>query len=418
MSNYNYVNRVLIGDGDNSAATVLPQIEKGDLFLLDEKGVIIPDGATALALPKFSKVTVAAGIGKGIAILSSPIQGNTVSAYEGVDYTAPAEQVAYIGYNGTDGTIDATPSTEYRLRIEILDDHRVNAMRQSLADYHVELDASEGPEEAIDTIACFYAQKDYGVNYMGDKVKLERVGDLVTAAAGASTGLVVNGSPIVEVTGLAIPAVGEYFRIGGVTTTDPIYKVKEVNGTTVTLDVPYVGESEGAAVVDTLVASSGLYGFKLTALPQEALLSRAANEPWDQYEWIIFNAYYSEADDRSFSSVAPYRVETPVHPGNGYWKQVAEREEAAKGYLGDTSKRRFHDTRIASNVGVDVAYNTIVITHADVHRGDFQGVYNAPLKTEIYIPVLGSQGVDAAENFIYILNEFFAGSVGFPRLGF
>ena len=36
MSNYNYVNRVLIGDGTNSGAvTALPGIEKGDLLVLD-----------------------------------------------------------------------------------------------------------------------------------------------------------------------------------------------------------------------------------------------------------------------------------------------------------------------------------------------------------------------------------------------
>ena len=241
MSNYNYVNRVLIGDGSNTIPASLPLIQKGDLVLLDEKGNVIPDNATAVALPKFSKVVVAAGIGSGVAILSSPIQGNTVSAYEGVGYTAPAEQVAYIGYDGADAnkTIEATPSTEYRLRIEVLDDNRVNAMRQSLADYHVELGASEGAVEALDTIACFYAQTDYGVNYMGDKVKLERVSDgAVTATDLPNDVVVVNGSDTISAPGNVNIAEGSYVSLDGA-----VYKVLAVSGDDIKLDVPYVGDT-------------------------------------------------------------------------------------------------------------------------------------------------------------------------------
>jgi len=421
MSNYNYVNRVLIGDGVNSGAiTTLPLIQKGDLILLDEKGNVIPDNATALALPKFSKVVVAAGIGSGVAILSSPIQGNTVSAYEGKDFRAPAEQVAYLGYNGDAGTgLSISPSTEYRLRIEILDDHRVNAMRQSLSDYHFDGGSAATATDAIDTIACFYAQKDYGVNYMGDKVVLERVSD-GTFTALAADATVVNGSVAVASTGHGLTQ-GSYVRIGGTGFDSPIYKVAEVvDANNFKLDVPYLGDSE-VVLAANIGAMSGQseYGFKLSALPQEAMLSRAVNEPWDQYEWILFEAYFSEADDRTFESIAEYKVTTLVDPGNGYWKQVAEREEAAKGYLGDTSKRRFHDTRIASNVEVGVGYDTVVITHTDIHKGDFQGNYEAPLKTEVYIPDGADQGLNSGDNFVHILNGFFgASNVGFADIVF
>ena len=157
MSNYNYVNRVLIGDGTQSGAiTSLPQIKKGDLVFLDEKGNVISTNAASAALPKFSQVVLASGIGDGIAILSSPIQGNYVSKYEGKAFRAPQEQVAYIGYNGTAGTgLDINASTEYRLRLHILDDHRFNGQRQTFSDYNYVGGADASADKAIDEIICY-----------------------------------------------------------------------------------------------------------------------------------------------------------------------------------------------------------------------------------------------------------------------
>jgi hypothetical protein len=203
---------------------------------------------------------------------------------------------------------------------------------------------------------------------------------------------------------------------------------KVIDANTLELDVPYLGES--AVVISMGVMSAQTeFGFKLSGIKQDALLSRAANEPYDQYEWILFEGYFGDASDRDFESEATKTLATAVDPGNGYWKQIAQREEDAKGYLGDTSKRRFDDSRINSNVQVDIEYDTIVITHSNEHRGDFQGLYNAPLQTEIYVPAVTSnnvaalggsptQGVSSGDNFVDILNGFLSGSVGFPAISF
>lgn len=419
MSNYSNVNRVLIGDGVNSGAIAsLPAIKKGDLILLSEKGAVISTNAAAAALPKFEKVVIAAGIGNGIAILSSPIQGNTASAYEGVAFRAPADQVSFVGFNGTVGTgLSINASTEYRLRISVKDDARVHGQRQTLQDYHYVGGSGATISNAVDTIACYYAQKDYGDAYFHDKVKLERVSDGTFAALSADA-TVVKGSATVASAGHGL-GVGDYVRLGGTTFESPIYKVKAIETNSFTLDVPYLGENETILAANAGgVTGATEFGFKLTGLKQDALLSRSANEPWDQYEWILFTAYFSEANDRSFDSAATYTVATEVDPGNGYWKQIAEREEDAKGYLGDTSKRRFHDTRIASNVQADIAYDTLVITHYDVHGGAFQSKTSSPLQTEVYIPDGGDQGLGTGDNFVHILNGFFSDVLGFPSIAY
>jgi hypothetical protein len=422
MSNYNYVNRVQIGDGSNSGViTAYPQIQKGDLIILNEAGIPVTTNADAALLKKYEKITIVAGTGPGRGIMSSPIQGNTVSAYEGKDFRAPAEQVAYLGYNAVDaGTgLVVELGTEYRLRISIQEDQPAIGQRQTLGDFHYAGGTSGTVDaaviKAIDAIACSYAQKEYGVNYMGDKVKLERVSNGTQTTA--PTASVVTGSPVVVSTSHGV-SVGAYVRFTGPTDEFPIYKVKAVIDTnTLELDVPYLSATNSTEPMSVMSAQSE-FGFKLTGIKQDALLSRAANEPYDQYEWILFEGYFGEASDRDFDAKATYTLDTTVDPGNGYWKQIAQREEDAKGYLGDTSKRRFHDSRINSNVQVDVEYDTIVITHDEENRGDFQGTYKAPLKTEIYIPNGANQGLDSGDNFVDILNGFLSESVGFPAVVF
>jgi len=395
MSNYNNVNRVLIGDGTNGAVTNIKNIEAGDLVLLDQDFNAIPDVATAAALSKFKPVFIAAGTADGKAILSSPIHGNTVSAYEGADFAAPAELDVIVGYNGDAGTgIVVDPSTEYRLRITILDDHRTHGMRTTLMDYNYAGGPNATAEDCVATIACYYAQKEYGQNFMHDKVRLLRVSD---------------GK--------------QYIRYSGTGPRSPILKVVEViDANTVKFDVPFnegVNVTVPAANVGILDTQTE-FGFKLNGIPQEAMLSRTPNEPWGRYEWINYKAFFGEAEATDFESAAQTTVVTELNPGNGYWKQVAFEEEQAKGYLGDTSKRRFDDKRIVSNVVVDEEYDVVNVIHHDIHRGDFQDTYNAPLKTTIYIPNDSAQGDDTPGNneFLAILNAYFGTVVGFPLIQF
>jgi hypothetical protein len=428
MSNYNNVNRVLIGSGTNTGAiTHISGIKAGDLALIDENNNIIATNTAAAALPRFEKVTIAAGIADGIAILSSPIQGNTVSKVEAVSKVSPAEQVVTLGYNGTASTsIPASADTEYRLRVLIKDSARPNGMRQTIGDVNYTAKDADKAKLAY-AVAALFDQKDYGDNYMSDKIKLERVSNgTYGATSGTAAVTVVKGSTKVSKTGITFGAVGVtgFVRIGGNTASDPIYGYTVDATDSIKLDVAYKGESATLAHgLVKFIASTGTvpteFGFKLTALSINSNVNRAANEPFDQYEFINFEAVFSTTDDlASGQEVATTTNSVIGNPGQGYWKQVADREEAAKGYFGDTSKRRFYDKRINSVVAVGTEYDSIVITHADVQGGDFQGQYTAPLQTEIFIPNGGNQGLNSGNNFVHCLNGFFNTTLGFDAISF
>jgi len=422
---YKQVNRVLVGDGAQSGTvTHLSGIKKGDLVLIRENGTIVNTDTASAAIPKFEKVTIAAGIADGIAILSSPIQGNTVSKYEGAAYVAPTEMVLYLGYNGTASTTIATGAlTEYRLRILNKDANRINGQRQTLVDVNYKSDASEGELSVLTKMANLYYAKDLGHNYFGDKVKLEIVSD-GTFVASDNTLAVVKGSDKATFataatydTGTAF-AVGDLVRIGGTTAASPVYTITAVDTLEVTLSTPYQGATETVAAASVgHLATPAEFGFKLTGIAQTSKVQRNANEPFDQYEWILFDAAFTDANDMSSSQYsATQTVAVKAKPGTGFWKQVADAEEAAKGYFGDSSKRRWFDQRIDSNVVAGTTYSSIVITHADVHGGNFQDNETTPLRTEIYIPYNTAQGDSTEDNFRDVMNGYFNTVLGFTAI--
>lgn len=425
MSNVNNVNRVLIGDGINTSSTIthISGITKGDLFLVNESNVILTTQAQAIALAKFEKVYIASGIGAGIAVLSSPIQGNTVSKYEGTTSVDASEQVTILGFNGTGTTnIPDAASTEYRLRILIKDSQRVQGQRSTLFDVNYTTGAAETTGSIAKNVAFLFSQKEMGENFIYDKVKLERVSN-GTYTALAANATVTNGSKTVTCTGHGLTT-ETFVRIGGSVlgsaatgTQSPVYGVKKIDNNTLELDLPYVGPS-GTILAANIgkIPSATQFGFKLTGIGQDSSIVRGGNEPLDEYEWIVFDAVYSIADEKNVSDLALTTKVAEAIPGQGFWKQVADREEKAKGYLGDTSKRRFYDRRINSVVNPAVKYSSIIITHAAVMTGEFQGTYSAPLLTEIYIPTATAQATNSGNNFLHILNGFFSNKLGFTAI--
>jgi hypothetical protein len=422
MANLNLVNRVLIGDGTNTGGvTSLPQMQAGDLFLVDEAGNVITTTAAAVALSKFSKVRVASGIGSGEVILSSPIQGNYVSTFQGKAYTAPVQQVTYVGYNpiALSGSIGADASSDYRLRVLIKDTNWVSGMRQTMSDYHYVSGATGNSQAAAAaSVLCQYLQKDYGVNYMYNKVLVERVSDGSQTALAANAA-VINGSKTVTIVAHTL-SVGNTIRLAGVT-----YVVAAVvSANVITLDYPYSGATGTITAGTTVATQAGLvatpvnWGFKITGIAQTSRLDKGAASNVDEYEWIVFDASYGKTTDRDFTSIATTTTTTLGLPGIGFWKQVRDREEAAKGYWGDTSKRRFDDFRISTNTVVGTNYVQVQISHEIYVSGDFQGTYREPLQTEIYMPTGSAQATVSGDNFSAILNGFLSTVVGFPTLTF
>lgn len=419
--NYQNVNRVMIGSG-TTTGTTLTGLAKGDLVLVDEGNNILT-AAGAGALSKFAKVRVAMGLGDGEFILSSEIQGDTVSKYTGTNYAAPTEQVTYVGYDGSNASFDIANDAEsdYRLRIAIKDDIRIHGQRKTLQDFFY----TTGTATAAEDIAFGILKQTDTSNqraedrnwFLKDLVKVEVVIKGTAGTAFSATASVVNGSKVVKSTGHG-QTVGNIIRFSAVDT-DPAFKIaKIVDANTFELETPYTGNTNPSVTAAGIAPYTSItnIGFKISGKPQSEMLSR-----YSTYEWIAFEAGYARVGGDLDGSgdgtdVAP-ETTTAGNPGQGYWKQVRDIEESALGYLGQTSKRRFDDNLIATQVDSANNYASIIITHSKISRSDFQGVTSHPLQTEIYAPGNSDQVTNTGENFLAVLNAFFNGVVGLPAIG-
>lgn len=128
---FNFVQRVLVGKASGAVSTTqtvgsplnLATVQVGDLYLLDENGLVLDAAAAATAL----RVRVARGTGNAKVTLSSLIVKPSASTrYTFEAYSAPVAQVSQ--YTGLATTL--TANTQYQLQVIIPQDLPIIANRQ------------------------------------------------------------------------------------------------------------------------------------------------------------------------------------------------------------------------------------------------------------------------------------------------
>ena len=396
------VNSVLVSSGTNSAATGLPTITKGDLLIFDRKGNLIDTAAKATALGKQGTIQIAVGTGPGKFLLSSPIQGNTMSLYKGFAYAAPTEQVLSLGYDGSDTSknFDINAGTEYRLRVNILADQLPgNGNREPYYDANYTASSSDDAADVALALQTLITATDYGHSFLKPLVSVE-INVSGTPAAITPTVSVVKNSEVATFATAHSLSEGALITIAG-----KLYKVNSViDATRVVLNAPYQGATAPAAAAANISAITNV-GFELTALPQEESLA-----VYSEYEQILFDGFLSDADDLASEQYSAIKTKkTPTFAGTGYWKQVRDAEEFAKPYQGQLEKRSFDSKVIASNVDSASTYETLLINHAAIVDELIFSSASHAQQTAIYIPTGGTQGDDdTANSFINIMNAFAA----------
>lgn len=421
MSSYTRVRTVHVGANvaafaKDQTLSALSAAPAGTIAVFNEEGKSVTDVATNIS--KITQVMIGQSLGGGNVRLSSPIQINTVSNFMFAPYKDPANQVTFVGFDGVSGDLPAKVNTDYRLRIHIKDSLRTHGQRPTLIDANYPADAAATQFKIANYIAKQFDIKDLGRNYVEDKVLLERVCDGTIGTSLALAYTTTNGSKVVTTAAAHTCNVGDVVKFGGTaapTADTPFYVVVATGSVTnpdssvtynLTLDVAYKGATlvHGAANTRKVTAISKC-GFKLTALSQKAFIGENTNSPVDQYTYLAFEAGFGDVSyNADPSDYAVVNKKIKPYGGNGFWKQVAQDEEDAKGYLGDTDKINWYADRINSNVVVGEQYKVITIDSFDIHPGSMQDTMSSPIKTTIYLPATSANNA----NVIQALNTVFA----------
>jgi len=244
-------------------------------------------------------------------------------------YSARVEQVTYLGYNGTSGSMDAVNSTYYGLQIVL--NHTFGMLNNSplVVTIPYKSDASATQSEVAAGLAiagtAVFKRQAY------KPIKIERINSgAVANALGTATASVVNGGKQVvfseDMTALVVA--GTILRLGGIGAgTSPTYIVASADAGAgaariYTLDQEYQGAT-AAALAANLVESvtEGNWGLKFTGISvTDANFNPITDDPFV----VSF-----ELGTRDFeTAVATYTTKSYI--GTGTYQLVSYQESCSQ----------------------------------------------------------------------------------------
>jgi len=419
-TNRNYVNSVHVTSGVNQTAEAtltIGNMVAGDVAVMKvSDGSIVPTNAAGVALGDNELVKIVSGLEGGGIRYSKAFSRNSLQGVSSKKYEVGTTQETYVGYNGTDGTIPFAASTEYRLEVEIKHRQRIRGLKVGGDAIYITtpstgvsaLSTAMQFAELFDVRKSNSTYKDYGYKFVDLKVVSDG-----TFSASDNNVVVVGGSNVITFATAAAHsggtdyAVGDYIRLGGPATTVAVYQVDEVNGLEITLNRPYLGDSETILAANSgILDSSANAGFRITGMDQE-------KHPIDTFEWLRFTTRMGTGDPYAGEPAVIVRDTAVATPGNGVPGQVCDAEYFAAGYEGVQSRRNFWDAAINPLSMVDTAGKYHVVSTSFLVEADdqFQNKRSFPCKADVFIktgaaetPVDGEQAYNASDEFLHILS--------------
>jgi hypothetical protein len=345
-----------------------------DSLAIGQIGVFLAGskGAKTNALAAGDKFTIAYRNAEGVVIETPVIEYSNVLSKSAIAYQAPAHQVLAIGFNGTDGKIDAKDNTDYVLHI-FWSDNSANFSEIT----QVKFAAYASGANATQLEIANGLIKNLRKQFSREPIK-PFIAELITSDAGDAIGTGVvglkftKGSKLVSVstsgdiddtTGNATAlAAGAYIRVG-TEKTDPVYKIASIDTTknTLLLEDAYQGESVELEDDDMLQVSSndvaaGDMGVKISALP----ISNGLQPGIFRYDQIRFDIKLKD----SFGDTKLTEVVAPTK-GSGSYGEVAEVQWFLKGNRGEPWRQGNYPKTVVLDATPGKSYDMISFDYVD-----------------------------------------------------
>lgn len=343
---------VFVGNAAPTTSYTAASVAEGAVAVISETGTVVT-GALA-ANTNYKIINKKNGVMKYSPVFnSSNIVVKTKQAY-----SASAEQVSYIGYNGTSGSLDngsITTGHVYALKFgfTFLQYSKSNLDKDT---YWKTTSTSEADLAAglhNNAINVFSKVR-------GTQVVVERV-VAGTGAQTTGTWSVTNGSTVATVSVATGLAVGDTIRTGSATTA-AAYKISAISGTTITLDAPYQGTT---AATQTFygVATPTAWGFKVTG--QAPSTFDGLDDNWEQVRFVA-----TLVNITANTAVTPVTVATAATQGSGNWKYVSQLEKKAHFGLGSETRSLMPQTTLSAIASSSYNYDCIYVKFYDNRQLD------------------------------------------------
>jgi hypothetical protein len=299
-----------------------------------EIGIFTPDGrrmteALAATEKQFVIAQARGAAGEPKLLVSEVIDKAKIKSIKSKLYAVAAQQVDYIGYNGTSGSIEVNANELYY--IELYLEEYITSSHDGRYIKHGQFNSNSSSTEANIVNGLRLSLVNNFSREPKQLIKFEVVSSAASSAIGAAADTVVGniGSKYVTVTDVGgnttvnAIAAGTYFR-AGTAVTSPVYLVTAstvgTGGGVLTLDAPLqasvslVGNT--AEFITAVAAAAGTFGLKLTGVAQ----------PWSlekKFDKVV--RWTANLSDDAFGATVITKS-VGASEGTGTYKQVAELE--------------------------------------------------------------------------------------------
>lgn len=345
ITTQNSIMHLLIGKNINRTASVTATdpsatayAATGEIVVTDISGTVL-DTTTVQAVDRI-KIMQSQGASLP-AIISPEIELAGVKTYASKAYTAPALQIDYIGYDVVTGTgdIDVINDNGYEIMIHDINSAAYGSNGVDKFGFYVS-DSTATKAEINDALAISLFQNTTRLSrkpFIVERVSSD-AGAAITGTA--TTWTVTNGLKTITANGTVTNvSVGDYVRLGGLTTTSPVYKVTAITSgasSSITIDTEYEGTSAvltEATAVEVITAAlyvAGSVGIRLTG-KAPVFTSPQATEPY-------FNAWITVLRN---AGTTPVVNEVVATQGVGSYPYIASMEYFLQGNEGFISRFDF-----------------------------------------------------------------------------
>jgi len=329
LYNSNYIKKTAIVKNIARTAIVGTVAEPGSLangevVVTDLSGNILDTTSVA----EKSKIRVIQGRGASENMVSIELDAKNIVNYKGGAYQADQEEVAYFGFNGTSGQINAVASFSYVPFVSLTTNTMFLGQQNQLFWYAPYTSPATGATQAVVSRGIrnsFIAN--FGPQAQVDSfIKVERIAD-GAAVAVAETATVRKGSTTITFGGDVTIAAGTAIRLGAIAVlTNPIVVLTAAitAGTVGILESPWVGPNTVFTATTQVgtVAAPANWGIKLSGQPERFNIASFRN-----YDKITFTV-------GDTSGALTSEVAIPSITGSGTPAQVQIDESASWGFEG------------------------------------------------------------------------------------
>jgi hypothetical protein len=281
----------------------------------------------AASLATTDRYRIVQGKGAGKQLMISPVITKATATISTSVHKPAVQQITAVGFNGTSGKLPVANDTSFFIKIRKNDNDAANRSQpMSLFAGPVKTDGS-GTQEELALALAVSGNKNFSDEPANGYLIFEVLCNNAGATDGTATTITVTNGSVAGTlnAGATTIGVGDLLRIGGGATTDEVYKIVALSGTSVTLDRPYTGATGAGVTIEYITSTIALtadFGIRISGV--------AAN-----FDVNAFRDYYANRFTVTFSDpTTPVTHLQGAFNGNGVWQQVAMDEYMSYGFEG------------------------------------------------------------------------------------